>query len=115
MFRAKYPVEVIPNCIDLSDYQEINEYPQPNTLIFTGSFRYHANYDAMIWFLTDVFPIIQAEIPDVNLMITGDHAGLPLPSSKGVTLTGFVNDIRPSRCSFIGKRGAYTYWRRNQA
>ena len=88
------PVEVIPNCIDPSDYQEINEYPQPNTIIFTGSFRYHANYDAMIWFLTDVFPIIQVDIPDANLVITGDHAGLPLPSSKGVKLTGFVDDIR---------------------
>jgi glycosyltransferase involved in cell wall biosynthesis len=89
------PVEVIPNCIDLSDYRDIHEYPQPNSLIFTGSFRYHANYDAMSWFLTDVFPIIQAEVPDVNLVITGDHAGLPLPSSKGVKLTGFIDDIRP--------------------
>jgi polysaccharide biosynthesis protein PslH len=89
------PIEVIPNGINLPDYQGIHEYPQPDTLIFTGSFRYYANYDAMNWFLAEVFPLIQAEVPEVRLMITGDHAGLPLPSSMGVTLTGFVDDVRP--------------------
>jgi glycosyltransferase involved in cell wall biosynthesis len=92
---CQIPVEVIPNCISLSDYQEVKENPQQGTLIFTGSFRYQPNYDAMIWFLTDVFPLIQTEIPDVKLIITGDHANLPLPGLSGVTLTGFVKDIRP--------------------
>jgi glycosyltransferase involved in cell wall biosynthesis len=92
-YRAR--IEVIPNCISLVEYQAVIENYQPNTLIFTGSFRYQVNYDAMLWFLTDVFPLIQAEIADVKLMITGDHANLPLPMSEGITLTGFVKDIRP--------------------
>jgi polysaccharide biosynthesis protein PslH len=91
---CQIPVEVVPNCISLPDYQGVNEYPQPETLVFTGSFRYHANYDAMLWFLMDIFPLIQAEIPTAKLIITGDHANLPLPGSNGVTLTGFVKDIR---------------------
>jgi polysaccharide biosynthesis protein PslH len=93
--RCQIPIEVIPNCISLSDYQRRYGKPLPNTLIFTGSFRYSANYEAMVWFLTDIFPLIQAKIPDVKLVITGDHANLPLPVSTGVTLTGFVEDIRP--------------------
>lgn len=88
-------IEVIPNCINLDDYIGIDQVPQPNHLIFTGSFRYFANYEAMTWFLQQVYPRLQAEMPDVSLTITGDHANMPLPSGENVTLTGFVDDVRP--------------------
>lgn len=89
------PIEVIPNFINLADYTVVNISSQPNRLIFTGSFRYFANHEAMDWFIREVYPIIQAEVPDVHLTITGDHANLPLPPSSNITLTGFVKDIRP--------------------
>jgi glycosyltransferase involved in cell wall biosynthesis len=87
--------EVIPNCVDLASYAGIQEEPQPNTCIFTGSFTYFPNYEAMLWFLREVYPHIQAQVPEVHLSITGNHAGLPLPPATGVTLTGFVDDVRP--------------------
>ena len=34
-------------------------------------------------------------MPDVHLTITGDHANLPLPPASNMTLTGFVDDVRP--------------------
>ncbi len=86
-------VEVVPNCINMSEYTAYCEEPNRQRLIFTGSFRYHANYDAMIWFVTEVFPIIRSELPHMQLLITGDNANLPLPSQENVTLTGFVDDI----------------------
>jgi glycosyltransferase involved in cell wall biosynthesis len=88
-------IEVIPNCINLAEYRDVRGSPQKNTLIFTGSFRYSANHDAMTWFLGEVYPRIQAGVPGVRLIITGDHAGLPLPPADNVTLTGFVDDVRP--------------------
>jgi glycosyltransferase involved in cell wall biosynthesis len=88
-------VEVIPNCINLTDYRDVSQVPQPNSLIFTGSFRYFANHDAMVWFLGEVLPRLQTQLPDVGLTITGDHANLPLPTAKNVTLTGLVDDVRP--------------------
>lgn len=101
-------VEVIPNCINLSEYSPIREKPKQQQLIFTGSFRYFANYDAMTWFLKEVFPYIRMEVPGIQLFITGDHANLPLPSEKNVTLTGFVDDVRPlialSWCSLVPLR-----------
>lgn len=87
-------LEVIPNCIRRMDYQTTLQ-STPNTLVFTGSFGYHANYDAMVWFLREVYPIVQAAIPDIHLIITGDHGGRPLPPATNVTLTGFVDDVRP--------------------
>jgi len=88
-------IEIIPNCISLHDYCDVHEMAKPNTLIFTGSFRYFANHDAMIWFLHEVYPRIQAQVPSTHLTITGDHANLALPPAENVTLTGFVDDVRP--------------------
>jgi glycosyltransferase involved in cell wall biosynthesis len=85
---------VIPNCMNLADYKNIHVDPAPNRLIFTGSFRYHTNYEAMLWFVGEVFPLVLEQIPDAELVITGDHASLPLPSDKNVTLAGYVDDIK---------------------
>jgi len=92
---AYHPINVIPNFINLADYDDVVGAPRQNSLIFTGPFHYYANYDAMVWFLKEVYPIIQAHIPDVCLTITGDHANLPLPPANNVRLTGFVEDVRP--------------------
>lgn len=88
-------IEVIPNFINLADYTDVNVSPRPNSLIFTGPFRYFANHEAMVWFIQEVYPVIQAQVPDVHLTITGDHANLPLPPASNLTLAGSVNDIRP--------------------
>lgn len=88
-------IEVIPNFINLHDYQIGDMNPQPNNLIFTGPFRYLANHDAMVWFLNEIFPIVQSQVPEVRLTITGDHANLPLPAASNVELTGSVVDVRP--------------------
>ncbi len=88
-------VAVISNCINLADYSSVRTELQPLSLIFTGSFRYGVNYDAMVWFLQNIYPLIKSEVPDVHLTITGDPAGRTLPSSSGVTQSGFVPDVRP--------------------
>jgi glycosyltransferase involved in cell wall biosynthesis len=90
-------VWVVPNCVNLSDYQDdrLNTVALRNTMIFTGSFGYRPNYEAMIWFIEKVYPLVQSEIPDVHLMITGDHAGKPLPVANNITFTGYVDNIRP--------------------
>lgn len=88
-------LEVIPNCVDLKSYETVEETPQPNTLIFTGAFTYFPNYEAMTWFAGEVYPLVKTEIPDISLTITGNHDNRPLPTGSNITLTGFVDDIRP--------------------
>lgn len=87
-------IEVIPNCVRMDEYSNLDSMPKPYQLIFSGSFRYHANYEAMLWFIHEVYPQILAENPEVHLVITGDHANLPIPLAPGVTLTGYVDDIK---------------------
>lgn len=88
-------VTVIPNCLALEDYDVGAAAPaEQNTLIFTGSFTYDVNYHGMLWFVEKVYPFVQQAIPDVKLIITGDHADLPFPKVPGVELTGFVDNVQ---------------------
>jgi glycosyltransferase involved in cell wall biosynthesis len=90
----KNMIEVIPNCIDGSDYIGYGNSARPNSLIYTGSFRYGPNYDAMIWFIKEIFPAILARNPAVHLTITGDRADRSLPPGSAVTHAGFVRDVK---------------------
>jgi glycosyltransferase involved in cell wall biosynthesis len=87
-------VSVIPNGILLADYVTRRLETISPTLIFTGSFHYHANYEAMVWFVREVFPSILEQIPHTQLIITGDHLGLALPSNRNVQLVGRVDDVK---------------------
>ncbi|HEB65696.1 MAG TPA: glycosyltransferase, partial [Chloroflexi bacterium] len=53
---------------------------------------------AMAYFLRDIYPLVRALRPQVRLRITGKTDGVPverLPLDEDVTLTGYVDDIRP--------------------
>jgi glycosyltransferase involved in cell wall biosynthesis len=96
---------VIPNFIDLHTYEDVREIPQPQTLIFTGAFTFDPNYEAMLWFLNDVYDKVTDQAPEAHLTITGNHANRPLPSREHLSLAGFVQDVRPlvarSWCSIV--------------
>jgi glycosyltransferase involved in cell wall biosynthesis len=87
-------VEILPNGLDLRNYQDLRVDRKPGHIIFAGSFAYLANYQAMQWFVANVFPLIREQYRDVKLIITGDHANLPLPSMDNVILAGYVDDIK---------------------
>jgi sugar transferase (PEP-CTERM/EpsH1 system associated) len=89
---------VVPNGIDLDFYAGSFGEPESDSLIFTGALTYQANLDAMDFFLHQVFPLVKAKRPGVTLRITGCTDGVPvdrLPLNEGVTLTGYLDDIRP--------------------
>jgi glycosyltransferase involved in cell wall biosynthesis len=93
--RHQKKITTIPNCIQAEEYQGLDVDPVANQLIYTGSFRFYANYEAMQWFVDKVFPKIIEQIPETRLIITGDHANLPFPSVPNITLTGYLNDVKP--------------------
>lgn len=88
-------IVVVPNCMQLQEYAGISAPAQPDSLIYTGSFRYDVNHEAMVWFVSEVLPLIQARRPQTVLTITGDPAGKSLPAAKNVLQTGVVPDVRP--------------------
>ncbi|MEI2689499.1 MAG: glycosyltransferase family 4 protein [Anaerolineae bacterium] len=90
-------VEVVPNGVDCAHNRPGLARPRPAALVFNGSLTYSANYDAMRWFLAEVWPRIRAQIPEATLAITGSTAGVDLAGlalDDRVTLLGFVEDVR---------------------
>jgi glycosyltransferase involved in cell wall biosynthesis len=87
------PIHVLPNAVAVAEYTP--GQPEPGTVIFTGSFRYAPNHEAMRWFVGEVWPRVLAARPAARLVITGADEGLPLPAAPNVARTGFVADVRP--------------------
>ncbi len=95
------PVTVIPNAIFTQDYRPADwpEAPiQRPSLVFTGKMDFRPNIDAVLWFAREVLPRIVAAIPGAHFTVVGQkpHSRLDaLRSNPDVTLTGWVEDIRP--------------------
>lgn len=91
------PRFVIPNGVDTSFFSSSNVETEPFSMIFTGAMSYVPNYDGMLFFLDEIFPIIQKVIPQAKIYIVGSNppAFLQKYQSKAVTVTGFVDDVRP--------------------
>ena len=67
-------------------------------LVFTGSMDWMPNDDAMLWFATDVLPLIRAKLPDVHTTVVGRTPSQKLQSlaaGTGMEVTGRVPDVRP--------------------
>lgn len=95
----KCPLQVIPNGVDIQFYNGTVVQPQPDTLIYSGALTFDANFDAVAFFLQQIWPLIRTERPQAKLSITGKTDGVPLeqlPLTEGVEFTGYLDDIRPA-------------------
>lgn len=90
-------VEVVPNGVDCQHNHPGLADPRPGALVYSGSLTYSANFDAMQWFLAEIYPQIRAQTPNAALTVTGSTAGVDtaaLALDNSVTLTGNVPDVR---------------------
>ena len=91
-------VEVVPNGVDCQHNQPGLAQTNPAALVFNGAMTYSANFDAMEYFLADIYPHIRRQVNNVSLTITGRTTGVQLSDLKlheSVRLSGYVDDIRP--------------------
>lgn len=90
----------IGNGIDLSEFQPLAGAEKPNELnfLFTGVMDYPPNIDAVVWFVEQVWPAVINRHPDAQFYIAGMNPTSKvneLTKTKGVVVTGFVDDIMP--------------------
>ena len=91
-------IQVLPNGVDTEFNRPGSAAPQTGKLVYSGALTYKANYDAMYYFLSEIFPIIRQQQPDAYLEITGSTQGVDLGGlriDERVRFTGFMDDIRP--------------------
>jgi glycosyltransferase involved in cell wall biosynthesis len=92
-------IDVIPNGVDIEKYQPL-PLPPPNvtpSLMFIGSMDYPPCVDAVLYFHSEILPLIRQAINPVELRIVGRD---PSPevlklNGSGVHVTGRVEDVVP--------------------
>jgi glycosyltransferase involved in cell wall biosynthesis len=90
-------IAIVPNGADVTICSMAQAEAEPDTLIYPGALSFDANFDAMAYFLSTIFPHIKQARPQVRLRITGraDAAQRAALRVDGVEWTGYVPDVRP--------------------
>ena len=96
------PVEALSNGVDADFFAPDPARASPFAaeelpLVFTGAMDYWPNADAVIWFATEVLPLLRQDFPNLRFHIVGRSptAAVLALQSEQVNVTGTVADVRP--------------------
>ena len=89
----------IPNGVDADHFKPNSVAIERESLVWVGSLKDAYNQDAIQYFMTDIFPLIKASVPDCKVTFVGEapveNSLRCLENSKNVMVTGYVQDVRP--------------------
>ncbi len=91
-------VVTVPNGVDLEYFHTVETPRDADTVLFTGKMSYHANEAAALQLAERIMPIVWERCPHARLVIAGkdpSEAVRQLGRDSRVTVTGFVDDLRP--------------------
>ncbi|MGG3449605.1 glycosyltransferase family 4 protein [Domibacillus aminovorans] len=96
--RRVSQVDVVPNYIDLA-YFHMNKFVEnrKKAIVFTGTMGYAPNIDAAVRLVKDIYRPLKKKFSDLECWIVGANPAAEvkkLNKIEGVTVTGFVEDIR---------------------
>jgi sugar transferase (PEP-CTERM/EpsH1 system associated) len=108
LFRREQPdfsakIRAIPNGVDYAYFDPEVHHDTPFAtgrlnFVFTGTMDYPPNIDAVRWFVSEIFPIIRRIATDAQFHIVGSSPApqvRELAAVDGVSVTGWVPDVRP--------------------
>jgi polysaccharide biosynthesis protein PslH len=85
------------NGIDLDKFSNPGTItPDPYKIIYTGNMSYFPNTDGIVYFVTEIFPLILQQVPQARLTIVGQNPPAKVLRMHGgsISVTGFVPNIR---------------------
>ena len=91
-------MSILPNGVDLDYFRPNSARPDAATVLFSGKLSYHANVAAALYLGREIMPRVWQHRPDTRLLLVGKNpapALLELGADPRVTLTGYVDDLRP--------------------
>jgi glycosyltransferase involved in cell wall biosynthesis len=92
-------VTVVPNGVDPEYFKKTIDAVESNRLIYVGGMTWFPNYDAMLYFIDHIWPLIKKEVPDAKLTHIGrqtsNEFARKAESDPALRFLGFVDDIRP--------------------
>jgi hypothetical protein len=91
--------KIVPIGVDHQYWRRQTHAPRPNCIAFTGVMNYAPNEDAAIYLIDKILPAVKRSIPNVEVLIVGRDPSPALQQRARqypeVTVTGFVDDVRP--------------------
>jgi len=99
-FRRDGKIGVISNGIFTDEYAMERQRLDlgEDVIVFTGKMDYRPNVDAMLWFTSDVLPLVHKTTPNARLYVVGQkpHPRLEkLREKEFVEVTGWVAEVQP--------------------
>jgi glycosyltransferase involved in cell wall biosynthesis len=98
-FLPEEKVTTVPTGVDLDYYRPAESSGPSTSLVFTGSMDWSPNEDAILYFTSEILPMIRKRICDVTLFVVGRRPSRKVlalaEASSAVKVTGAVDDIRP--------------------
>ena len=92
------PTSIIPNGVDLAFWERGSTSLGRDEIVLTGAMDYPPNVDAAVVLVERILPSVRAAIPTAHVSIVGRDPTprvRALAEQPGVTVTGFVDDVRP--------------------
>lgn len=92
-------VTSVPTGVDVAYFAPQGAASYTSDMVFCGSMDWLPNVDAVVYFLSEVFPLIRERIPGATFTIAGRSPDAKVLRAAqglaGVTVTGKVDDMRP--------------------
>ncbi|MFQ5737378.1 MAG: glycosyltransferase [Acidobacteriota bacterium] len=92
------PTTIVHNGVDLDFWKRSAARLGDRTLVFTGAMDYRPNVDAAVCLIRKILPPLRTVLPDVRVIVVGRDPTprlVELGRQPGVSVTGFVHDVRP--------------------
>jgi glycosyltransferase involved in cell wall biosynthesis len=92
-------VSDVPTGVDIEHFTPTANARTNCDLVFVGSMDWMPNVDGMLYFISEVLPLVRREIPDCSVAIVGRTPGREILEAAArdplITVTGTVPDTRP--------------------
>ncbi len=76
----------------------VASFNQRNGLIFLGGYRHVPNVDAVLYFVSQIWPLIREKLPDAIFYAAGSNPPselLELDGKDNIVITGYIADLQP--------------------
>lgn len=94
---APRPIEVIPITVDTDEVSPIKRQPDADHLVYVGTMYWPPNVDGVLWFASEVWPLIRAKRPAAQFDVVGARPPQSVVAlgheGSGINVAGYVEDL----------------------
>ncbi len=92
-------ISIVPNGVDTGHFEN-SHISKKYDIVFAGNMNYPPNIAAAIFLVEEILPKLKSQFPNVTVLIAGANPSTEVQNlaSDGVTVSGWMNDIREAYC-----------------